>query len=484
MKVKVFPANQATAINRATVEGKIRTIAQAGDQIMLEYISDRDTLETIVFKKQDDDLFVWHECAAQKSNYARGCWHMGLIAWVYTLPEQAYELELLPPLGNMVAEVDLTSGYLNRPGEFNIIKLDPQKVKESRAVETMSEEEIESLPEEDRFLAKYRLPKPLLEKLLSFRNKQKVRLTDEQKSRIPLGVNYIPQNNEVVYATAALLYDTWAPPLFMGPAGSGKSSLAELMAEILYLPFRRISGGIDVNAEYLLGAKTLAPTQEINSALAAKISLSAAKAGTPLTSEEFSIIREKLQSSTMQVVHEPGVLLQAVTDGEMVLIDEVNMLIPEVTSLLHSLLDWQRSITVSGVGEVKAHPDFRLVSAMNVGYMGTRPLNKAFRDRFRGIQVPGITENTLLDLLAQWVDNDTANKLSKVYKTLYDSVYSPVGATLTESCLSLRALLRAAEEYSIGIGTLKSIVVSCLTESIESDQEREQVKDLIEMNLS
>ena len=118
---------------------------------------------------------------------------MGLITWIYALSEQVYELELLPPLGNMVAEVDLTSGYLNRPGEFNIIKLDPQKVKESRAVETMSEEEIESLPEEDRFLAKYRLPKPLLEKLLSFRNKQKVRLTDEQKSRIPLGVNYIPK---------------------------------------------------------------------------------------------------------------------------------------------------------------------------------------------------------------------------------------------------------------------------------------------------
>jgi hypothetical protein len=44
MKVKVFPANQATAFNRATVENKILTIAQAGDQIMLEYISDRDTL--------------------------------------------------------------------------------------------------------------------------------------------------------------------------------------------------------------------------------------------------------------------------------------------------------------------------------------------------------------------------------------------------------------------------------------------------------
>lgn len=409
---------------------------------------------------------------------------MGLITWLYALPEQPYELELCSPLPNLVAEIDLTPGYIKKPGLFKIIKLDPQKVKESRAVETVSEEEIEALPEEDRFLARYRIPKPLLDKLLPFREKQKARLTGEQKSRIPQNVNYIPQNNEVVYATAALLYDVWAPPLFMGPAGSGKSSLAELMAEILYLPFRRISGGIDVNAEYLLGAKTLAPTQEVDSALAAKISLSAAKAGTPLAPEEFSVIREKLQSSNMQVVHEPGVLLQAVADGEMVLVDEVNMLIPEVTSLLHSLLDWQRSITVSGVGEVKAHPDFRLVSAMNVGYMGTRPLNKAFRDRFRGIQVPGITEGTLLDLLSKWVDNDTANKLSKVYKTLYDSVYSPVGATLTESCLSLRALLRAAEEYSIGIGTLKSIVVSCLTESIESDQEREQVKDLIEMNLS
>jgi midasin (ATPase involved in ribosome maturation) len=120
---------------------------------------------------------------------------------------------------------------------------------------------------------------------------------------------------------------------------------------------------------------------------------------------------------------------------------------------------------------------------MNVGYMGTRPLNNAFRDRFRGIQVQGISKETLLELLQEKVSEDTAGKLASIYESLYESVYSPTGATLTENCISLRSLLRAAEEISMGVASEKDIIISCLTESLESASERTQVKDLIEMRL-
>jgi len=321
----------------------------------------------------------------------------------------------------------------------------------------------------------------LLKRLVAFRERQMQRLTDEQKSRVPQNINYIPQGNEVKFAVAAMLYDTWAPPLLMGPKGSGKSTLAEALAEILYLPLRKISGGIDVNADYLLGCKTLAPVETAPTQLIAKVGVACARAGIPLTAEEIKQLSGG--QAQMRVVHEPGVLLEAVTKGEMILIDEINVLIPEVTSLLHTLLDWQRTITVPGIGEVKAHPDFRLVAAMNVGYMGTRPLNSAFRDRFRGIQVQGISKETLLELLQEKASEATAKKLADIYQTLYESVYSPTGATLTENCISLRAILRAAEEISMGIAPEKDIIISCLTEGLESESERTQVRDLVEMRL-
>ena len=476
MLVPVFGKNKMLAEEKIS-DGSVLTVAKSGKRVFVEYIpSNKGNPEIIIFQKDGDKIYAWHQCPAEKSNYQKGCWHLGLAMVVFRINQSRIEIELISPPDQHSVQEDISQDFLGKPGEFIVLELKPEVDPAPAEIVPAS-----SYPKGDEFLFRYHFPKLLLEKVFSFRDRQKQRLSPEQTSRIPQNVNYVPQGNEVTYATAALLYDTWAPPLLMGPKGSGKSTMVEALAEILNLPLCRLSGGIDVNADYLLGTKTLEPIESAPQHLIAKIALNCAKAGDPLLPEEFKEISGGQVS--MKVVHEPGILLQAVIDGELILVDEINVLIPEVTSILHTLLDWQRTITVPGLGEVKAHSDFRLVAAMNVGYMGTRPLNNAFRDRFRGIQVQGISRNTLIDLLRQKVDGKTAAKLAEIYESLYDSVYSPTGATLTESCISLRSLLRAAEEISIGIASPKEIIVSCLTESIESESERTQVKDLVEMRV-
>lgn len=123
------------------------------------------------------------------------------------------------------------------------------------------------------------------------------------------------------------------------------------------------------------------------------------------------------------------------------------------------------------------------MAAMNVGYMGTRPLNQAFRDRFRGVQIDGISEGALKKILNKYADPAVCNTLAEIYQSLYEAVYSPVGATLTENCLSVRALIRAAEEITLGIGSPSEIITSCLTEFIEDQSERTRVHDLVSMRL-
>lgn len=471
MNLKIFPANRSTAREKINTDS-ILGVALSGDKFFVEYIpSSGGSSEIIIFQSTSTGIKAWHECPAQKSAYSKGCWHLALAGWIYDISPGAFEIELVGPPDQNYAETDASSIYG--------IKSNFQNLEITKTKPTVTS----GKSAEFNLLGKYFLPEKLLDLVLKFRERQEFRLTDEQKLRIPMDVNYIPQGRELISAISALMYDVWSPPLFIGPAGSGKSTLAEACAEILNLPLCRISGGIDLNAAYLLGEKTLAPIEAANDVLTAKIAVACAKSKSSLLPEEVQFVSEKLRSSTMQVVHEPGILLQAVQNGEMILVDEINMIIPEVTSLLHSLLDWQRSITVPGIGEVKAHPDFRFVSAMNVGYMGTRPLNKAFRDRFRGIQVASITQETLLELLQSKTDKASAKKLADIYQMIYEAVYSPAGATLSESCISLRALLRAAEEYSMGVGTLQEVTTSCLTESIESESERTQLKDLIEMKL-
>lgn len=81
-----------------------------------------------------------------------------------------------------------------------------------------------------------------------------------------------------------------------------------------------------------------------------------------------------------------GILLYAMKNGLWLIVDEINVALPEILFVLHSLLDDERAVLVSHhEGEVvKPHPDFRFFATMNPvdEYAGTKDLNKAFKSRF------------------------------------------------------------------------------------------------------
>lgn len=84
-----------------------------------------------------------------------------------------------------------------------------------------------------------------------------------------------------------------------------------------------------------------------------------------------------------------GDVLLAVQHGGIIYLDEVNFLPPKIASYLHSLLDKRRTVSVpqaqgsSVPSLIKAHEHCFVVAAYNPDYEGTRPLNKAFRNRFK-----------------------------------------------------------------------------------------------------
>ena len=56
-----------------------------------------------------------------------------------------------------------------------------------------------------------------------------------------------------------------------------------------------------------------------------------------------------------------------------------------MAATFHGLLDKRRAITILEKGNevVEAHPDLQIVVAYNPDYEGTKPLNYAFKNRFR-----------------------------------------------------------------------------------------------------
>ncbi len=79
-----------------------------------------------------------------------------------------------------------------------------------------------------------------------------------------------------------------------------------------------------------------------------------------------------------------GIATLAAKYGAILFLDEINFCPPSITSVLHSLLDHRRYLTLQlkGSERINAHENFACISAMNPNYRGTRPLNEAFKDRF------------------------------------------------------------------------------------------------------
>lgn len=136
--------------------------------------------------------------------------------------------------------------------------------------------------------------------------------------------------------------------LLEGPTGGGKTTLVRYYCAENKLPYRRVSLNGGATVEDLVGHYIL-------------------------------------KNNATEWVD--GILTQAVRNGYILAVDEINAAPAEVLFVLNSLLDDERVLILSSKdGEmVVPHEDFRLVATMNPteqGYAGTQEVNEALRDRF------------------------------------------------------------------------------------------------------
>lgn len=128
----------------------------------------------------------------------------------------------------------------------------------------------------------------------------------------------------------------------VGEKGSGKNTLAETACWLLGRPLCRIQGSAETEKMDFQGARTL-------------------KDGS--TGFELSEMLTTLKN-----------------DG-VVVVDEANMIRPDVLSLLHSLTDGARAINVPGYGTVHMGDHACVIYTLNESYVGTGEMNPATIDR-------------------------------------------------------------------------------------------------------
>ncbi|MGG4168261.1 MoxR family ATPase [Rossellomorea vietnamensis] len=199
--------------------------------------------------------------------------------------------------------------------------------------------------------------------------------------------------------------------LLKGPTGSGKTKLSDTLSSIFSQPMHSINCSVDLDAEALLGYKT---------------------------------ISERDGKNTIDFIEGP--VIQAMKNGHLLYIDEINMAKPETLPILNGVLDYRRSITNPFTGEVvKAAPSFGVVAAINEGYVGTVPLNEALKNRFVVIDVPYIEGETLKSVIESQ-SKLTDDKLIVQFVDLSSDLLIQVkNGQISEEAASIRALLDACD---------------------------------------
>lgn len=199
--------------------------------------------------------------------------------------------------------------------------------------------------------------------------------------------------------------------LLKGPTGSGKTKLSDTLSSMLSQPMHSINCSVDLDAEALLGYKTIA---------------------------------DKDGKSVIEFIEGP--VIQAMKKGHLLYIDEINMAKPETLPILNGVLDYRRSITNPFTGEViKAEPSFGVIAAINEGYVGTVPMNEALKNRFVVVDVPYIEGDTLKAVIAAQSSLTDPKVVDRFVQLASDLMVQVRNGQVSEEAASIRALLDACD---------------------------------------
>lgn len=227
--------------------------------------------------------------------------------------------------------------------------------------------------------------------------------------------------------------------LLVGEKSTGKNVLAENLAYYFNRPLWDISFNINIDTSSLIGADSL-------------------KNG--------------------EVVFQAGPIYQCAKYGGFGILDEINMAKNEAMAVLHSTLDFRRSIDIPGYDRIDLNDATRFIATMNYGYAGTRDLNEALLSRFVVIEMPQLEKDQLITLFTREFP-----KLKEKYVREFSDLFlelrrKVVAGEISNVSLDLRGLIDGISLMDTGLKLGQSLEMSLVDKSFD-DFERQLIKDVI-----
>ncbi|UTH12814.1 ATP-binding protein [Macrococcus equipercicus] len=233
--------------------------------------------------------------------------------------------------------------------------------------------------------------------------------------------------------------------LLKGPTGSGKTKLAETLRLKLGRKMNSINCSVDLDAESLLGFKTI----------------------------------EVIDGET-QITFVEGPVIQAMKEGHLLYIDEINMAKPETLPILNGVLDFRRTLTNPFTGEVvTAHDDFAVIAAINVGYVGTLPMNEALKNRFVVIDMNYISGDILKQVIQEQTKLTDITLIDQLIQFNKDLVVMAEQGQISEEASSIRALLDLCDLTTIM--PVERAIKRAIVDKLEDEREQQAIINAMEL---
>lgn len=275
----------------------------------------------------------------------------------------------------------------------------------------------------------------LLNAIREFRQRYPVEERLKERVNVPLLPFFGRETFEM--AAAALLQGENI--LLTGAKATGKNMLAENLAYVFGRPSWNISFHVNMDSSALIGTDT------------------------------FQQNEVRLRT---------GPVYDCAVGGGFGIFDEINMAKNDAVSVLHATLDYRRILDVPGYEKIELHEATRFIGTMNYGYAGTRELNEALVSRFLVIEMPALTEDTLVRILNSLFPTLKKEGLKQVCGLFLDLQTKANNNEISTKPLDLRGLIGALRTVQAGLSPRLAIRMGIVNKSFDLF-ERELVEDIV-----
>lgn len=238
------------------------------------------------------------------------------------------------------------------------------------------------------------------------------------------------------------------PVLIEGPTSSGKTSSIEYLAKRTGHHFIRINNHEHTDIQEYLGSYVSDPL-------------------------------------TGKLVFRDGLLVQALRNGNWIVLDELNLAPTDVLEALNRLLNDNRELVIPETHEVvRPHPSFMLFATQNPSglYGGRKVLSRAFRNRFIEVHFDDVPQEELETILCQrcQIAPSYGKKIVAVFRELQKRRESTRVFESKEGFATLRDLFRWAGRDAVGYQELADNGYMLLAERTRRDEDKAAVKSVLE----